>query len=99
MHLVPDADDLNAIRDAVLALVDRIAAESGRLSKLAYREREAAELLSLNEHQLRDERRRGRITASMGPGGIILYTRDDLLAYLTSRRWTEETRRRRETAK
>ena len=43
--------------------------------------------MSLNPHQLRDERRRGRIKASIGPGRKILYTRSQLLDYLDARRW------------
>lgn len=56
--------------------------------QLAYGEAEAARLLSLAPHQLRDERRRGRISASIGPGRRILYTKVDLLKYLSSRRWS-----------
>lgn len=58
--------------------------------KLAYSEPEAAALLSLEPHQLRDERRRGRVEASVGPGRKILYTRGQLLAYLASRRWAPD---------
>jgi hypothetical protein len=54
--------------------------------KLAYSEAEAARLLSLNPHQLRDERLRGRIAASAIVGGRIRYTRADLLDYLAARR-------------
>lgn len=54
--------------------------------RLAYSESEAAALLGLHAHQLRDERRRGRIAASVGPGRKILYARQDLLDYLASRR-------------
>ena len=56
--------------------------------KLAFTEAEAARLLSLNTHQLRDERLRGRITASKIVGNRIAYRREDLLEYLTSRRIT-----------
>jgi hypothetical protein len=56
--------------------------------RLAYGEPEAAALLSLAAHQLRDERLRGRIAASIGPGGRILYSRSALVAYLASRPWT-----------
>jgi hypothetical protein len=63
---------------------DRAAIGNG---KLAYTEAEAAALLSLHAHQLRDERRRGRITAGRGPGRKILYAQADLLAYLQARRW------------
>src|SRR5262245_60502693 len=55
--------------------------------KLAYGEAEAARLLSLHPHQLRDARLRGEIKASTGPGRKILYTRADLLSYLAARRW------------
>ncbi len=55
--------------------------------QLAYSEPEAARLLSLHVHQLRDERRRGRIAASVGPGRKTLYCRADLINYLAGRRW------------
>lgn len=55
--------------------------------RLAFSEAEAASLLGLATHQLRDERRRGRIGASLGPGRRILYSRRDLIDYLNSRRW------------
>jgi hypothetical protein len=55
--------------------------------KLAYTEPEAARMLSLHPHQLRDERLRGRVQASVGPGRTVLYSRQDLLDYLAARRW------------
>ena len=55
--------------------------------KLAIPEAEAARLLSLQPYQLRDERLRGRIQASVGPGRRILYRPQDLEKYLLSRRW------------
>jgi len=58
--------------------------------KLAYSEPEAAALLSMQGHQLRDERLRGRIKASVGPGRRILYTQADLLEYLAQHRWAKE---------
>ena len=63
---------------------DRAAVPDG---KLAFTEAEAARLLSLNPWQLRGERRLGRIRASAGPAGKILYSREDLLEYLRARRW------------
>jgi hypothetical protein len=54
--------------------------------KLAFTEAEAARLLSLNQHQLRDERRRGRIGASEIVGRRIRYSREDLLQYLARNR-------------
>src|SRR5262245_46503780 len=53
--------------------------------RLAYGEAEAARLLSLHPHQLRDERRRGRIKASLVVGGRVRYRREDLLDYLAAR--------------
>jgi hypothetical protein len=61
----------------------RLVPENGRL---AFTEEEAARLLGLEPHQLRDERRRGRIGASSIVGRRIRYTRGDLLAYLRARR-------------
>jgi hypothetical protein len=72
------------VEQTLAALEENRAALSG---KLAYGELEAAALLSLAPHQLRDERLRGRLQASVGPGRKILYCRDDLLDYLRQRRW------------
>ena len=78
------------IEAAAAEAVARVGAVQAQLNgKLAFSEPEAARLLSLEPHQLRDERRRGRIMASVGPGRKILYSREDLLAYLASRRWKE----------
>lgn len=54
--------------------------------RLAFSEAEAARLLGLNEHVLRDERLRGRITASKVVGRRIRYSKQDLLDYLAGRR-------------
>ncbi len=85
-----DPELLRPIVEAVLAeALARLEADRARFSdKMAYGEPEAARLLSLRVHQLRDERRRGRIEASQGPGRLILYTPAQLLAYLTSRPYT-----------
>jgi hypothetical protein len=55
---------------------------------LAFSEPEAARLLSLRQHQLRDARLRGEIKASVGPARKILYRREDLIEYLMTRRWS-----------
>ncbi len=69
------------------ALAQLEAARAALGHKLAWSEPEAAALVSLRPHQLRDARLRGEVTASgRGPGRKILYTREDLLAYLTRRR-------------
>jgi hypothetical protein len=76
---------IRAVVEQTIARLDE--ARSALPDKLAFTEAEAARLLSLNQHQLRDERLRGSIEASVGPGRRILYTRDQLLQYLAARRW------------
>src|SRR5262249_48134401 len=53
--------------------------------RLAYSEAEAARLLGLAPHQLRDERLRGRISASQVVGKRVRYLREDLIDYLMKR--------------
>ena len=81
--------------DVLRPLVTQIVAEVlGQLEqsraalddRLAYSEAEAARLLGLNVHQLRDERLRKRISASQIVGNRIRYTRQDLERYLLERR-------------
>jgi urease gamma subunit len=69
----------------VIAQLKRDEAALG--DRLTFTEAEAAALLSMEQYQLRDERRDKRITASVVRGGKIVYTRDDLLEYLKRRRW------------
>lgn len=59
--------------------------------RLAYSEPEAARMLGLQPHQLRDERLRGRIAASSIVGRRVRYTTDDLRGYLAERRKQNET--------
>lgn len=70
------AETLAIIRQAETILGDRLAVD----------EAEAARLLGLERHQLRDERGRGRIGCSQIVGRRIRYTREDLLAYLAAGR-------------
>jgi hypothetical protein len=76
---------VRAIVAEVLAQAQADAARVGT-DRLAYSEEEAARLLGLEPHVLRDERRRGRIGASCIVGRRIRYTRQDLLDYLAARR-------------
>jgi hypothetical protein len=70
---------------------DAIHVDAGS-NRLAYsEEEEAAALIGVNTHVLRDERRRGRITASSIVGRRIRYTRADLLDYLQARRAGAQT--------
>ena len=50
-------------------------------NRLAYSEPEAASLLGVNPHVIRDVRLRGEICATR-VGGRLAYTRDDLCSYL-----------------
>jgi hypothetical protein len=76
------------IEQVVVEVLARVERERAQLldGRLAYCEEEAARLLGLEPHVLRDERRRGRISASQVVGRRIRYTRDDLLDYLRGRR-------------
>jgi hypothetical protein len=58
--------------------------------RLCYSEPEAAALLGLEPHVLRDERLRGRIVASQIVNRRVRYLREDLLAYLHGRRTDRE---------
>jgi Helix-turn-helix domain len=87
LHFDPQV--LRPIIEAVVtATVAQLEADRRQLpenGRLAFSEEEAARMLGLESHQLRDERRRGRIGASSIVGRRIRYTRQDLLAYLSAR--------------
>jgi len=87
MNLDLDPADLQPIIAATVAeTIDRLEADRARLNgRLAYREAEAAALLGIPAHSLRDARRRGEIVASL-VGKRILYSRTELLAFLQRRR-------------
>jgi hypothetical protein len=75
------------VRRLVAEAVANLESQRQRLpDRLAFSEAEAARLLGLNPHQLRDERRRGRIEASEVVGRRIRYLREDLMAYLMRHR-------------
>lgn len=68
---------LQTIVAEVLAVTDRLPGD-----RMAFTEAEAAKLLGLRVHQLRDQRLAGRLSFSRGPKNAALYTRADLAAYL-----------------
>jgi Helix-turn-helix domain len=72
------------IIEAVVSRLETVRAAMG--DQLAFSEERAAQLLELETHVLRDERRRGRIIASKIVGRRIRYQRADLLQYLAERR-------------
>ena len=88
MHFVFDPAELAPIIEAtVAATVARMRDDETSLGdKLAFDEREAARLLGLESHQLRDERLRGRIGSTTVVGKRIRYERADLLTYLARHR-------------
>ena len=82
LHIDPEAfrPMVKSMMAEVLAQTEADRAKTS--SKLAYSEEEAARLLGLEHHQLRDERGRGRITFSRIVGRRIRYTPEDLDGYL-----------------
>ena len=82
MHISLSDDDL---RPLVQAVVAETLATANRLQgdRLAYTEQEAAALLGLAKHQLRDLRLRGEISAKRA-GRSWLYGRDELLRFLAN---------------
>ena len=73
--------------EAAMLKIENARATAG--DRLCYSEPEAASLLGLQPHQLRDERLRGKIKASSIVCRRIRYTRQDLMGYLISRPWTK----------
>jgi len=79
------------IEQAVEAAMTRLEeARATVADRLCYSEPEAAAMLGLEPHQLRDERLRGRIKASSIVCRRIRYTPADLMEYLMSRRWSKD---------
>jgi hypothetical protein len=60
---------------------------------LAYDEAEAAAMLKMSPHQLRDERLRGRVRAFVIVGRRVRYRREDLLQYLVRNPAKSESQR------
>ncbi|MFO0809298.1 MAG: helix-turn-helix domain-containing protein [Gemmataceae bacterium] len=81
-----DAEALRPLIDQVVqATLASVREADARLpDRLAYSEEEAARLIGLAPHQLRDERLRGRIASSKIVGGRVRYQRNALLEYLAA---------------
>lgn len=87
LNLAVDPAALTSLIETVVtSVVTKLQDE--RSEVLAYSEEDAAQMLGLQRHQLRDERLRGRIAASKIVGGKIRYQRAELLAYLARNRTT-----------
>ncbi|QDU57374.1 helix-turn-helix domain-containing protein [Aeoliella mucimassa] len=86
MNLAIDATELQPlVREVVAEVVREMALLGGSTDRLAYPEAEAAGLLGIRGHQLRDARHRGEIVATK-VGGRIGYERSELIAYLARNR-------------
>ena len=84
MQLVISPDELRPlVRAVVCEVLDRF---EGNGERLAFTESEAAGLLGVPKHTLRDERLKRRIEASV-VGRKIVYTRSQILEYLSRRKW------------
>ncbi len=93
MLVIDNQSDLEPVIAAtVQATLLAIKADEVRLGdRIAFCEPEAARIISMKPHQLRDERLRGRIGASGICKNGIRYTREDLLAYLARNRQEART--------
>lgn len=88
MNLRIDPDELRPLVQAVVEeVLASIGTDEARLpsGRLGYPEAEAAALLGLKPHVLRDARLRGEITGSL-LGKRYVYSRDDLLAWMRRQR-------------
>lgn len=88
MQVTLDPHDLEPVIELIVErVVARLEREREALGdRVAFSEAEAAQLIGLEQHQLRDERRRGRIKASRIVNRSIRYLRSDLLDYLMRNR-------------
>ena len=84
MQLVISPDELRPLVEAVVC--EMLARFEGDGERLSYTESEAAGLLGVPKHTLRDERLRGRIEASV-VGRKIVYSKSQILEYLSRRKW------------
>ncbi len=87
MKIVLDESDLRPLIETIVKETLRIIDETGRTmgERIAYTEPEAAALLGMAPHVLRDRRLEGEVSASRC-GRRILYKRSDLLRLLENNR-------------
>jgi hypothetical protein len=79
--------DPETLRPLVQLVVGEVlAALEADRDRVAFTEQEAAALIGMKHHVLRDLRLTGQVSASRSVGGRILYQRSDLVAYLAERR-------------
>jgi len=84
-----EAADIDGLRPLIRAVIVETLAElkpdTNGHGLQVFTEAEAAKVLKMRQHQLRDERRRGRVRYSRGPRNSIRYTRENLNEYLSDR--------------
>jgi hypothetical protein len=87
MQLTTDIGDLRPVIEAIATeVLARIDGERLRLNgRLAYSEAEAAAILGVRRHVLRDARLRGEVAGSR-VGKRVLYERDELIEFLRRKR-------------
>ena len=86
MKITVDDELRPLIEQVVTETMNRLEADRARLSsRLAFTEAEAAALIGVERHVLRDARRRGEIEASK-VGKRIVYTPDKLTRFLHDQR-------------
>jgi hypothetical protein len=92
MQVTLSPQDLAPLVETIVErVVARLHADQAALGEaMAFSEETAAKLIELEYHVLRDERRRGGISASRIVGRRVRYTRADLLTYLAARREPEK---------
>ncbi len=88
MQMIFAQDDLRPLVEAVVSeCLARLAADEARLGEqMAFSEEEAARLIGIEPHVLRDARLRGEISASRIAGRRIRYLRQDIVTYLARNR-------------
>ncbi len=81
---LPEAELREFVKVVIGETLDRLAGERNAMSdRMAFNEPEAAQLIGVPRHVLRDARRRGEITASR-VGKRCVYKRGNLEKYLAS---------------
>ena len=94
-----EASDLDSFRPLLRAFAQEVVAELREQreqpadngdGRIAYSEAEAAAKLGLEAHHLREQRRLGAIEFCRGPGRRVLYTREQIMAFLMRGNGEEE---------
>ena len=93
MKITFDADDLRPIIEQVVTeTLARVDDDRPGDDRLAYTESEAAAMIGLEQHVLREQRRLGRIEpCAVRPGRRVLYTPASIRAFLANGATTSDS--------